>query len=547
MNARRPHKASVAQLPAFACMLALALATHGCSSTAASSTTPLTSTPAATVPADIAAILNKPMYKGATWGLRVLDGKNVLIDLNSNKQLLVASIRKIFTVGELLDTIGPAHTFDTPVYRDGLVKGGVLQGNLIVQASGDLTMGGRTNPDGSIAISNWDHNTANAAGNAILTKPNPLAGYLSLARSVKAAGIDRVAGEIVIDDRLFPPLNYKKQFDIRPIFVNDDAVDLSVVPGARVSVTSRPLSAALTINDKLTTGATNTLAIEPTFPSCIGTPGCSATISGTLPSSFVPPFTGQDELVQTVRIVQPSNYARTVFIEALTAAGVAVDAAPVEANPVHLLPPKNSYAASSRVALLKGLPYSDDAKLILKVSYNIGSDTSLLLYGLTHHVDTETATLKLERATLASTYGISPSQYHFIDGSGGGDTTASNVAVTTMLQALAVRPAFKAFYDGLPILSKDGLLSLANDYKSNPTLRGAAEQVRAKDGTYVGNDSSGNALLKALGLGGYITSKHGKHLTFELVVNDVPITTLGDILPVLQDEATISAILWRDF
>jgi D-alanyl-D-alanine carboxypeptidase len=538
--ARRRH------LPVFACTIALVIAAQGCSGSVSSTLAPSTPTPAATVPPDIAAVFDKPLYKDSIWGLRVLDGKRVLIDFNSNRQFLVASVRKIFAVGELLDTVGARHTYDTPVYRDGVVRAGVLQGNLIVQASGDLTMGGRTNPNGTIAITNWDHNTANAAGNAILTKPNPLAGYLALARSVKAAGIDRVAGEVVIDDRLFPPLDFHKQFDIRPIFVNDDCVDLSIVPGAKVSVTWRPLSAALNIHDELTTGPKNTLAIDPIYPSCIGTPGCSARISGTLPSNFVPPFTGQDVLVQTVRIVQPSNYARTVFIEALAAAGVTVDAAPVEANPVQLLPPKNSYPASSQVALLKGLPYSDDAKLILKVSYNIGSETSLVLFGLTHHVDTLAASLKVERATLAANYGIPPNEYHFVDGSGGGDTTASNVAVTTMLQALAARPTFPAFFNGLPILSKDGLLVNVTDYLSNPTLRGASGQVRAKDGTYVGLSSSGNPLLKALALGGYIKTKHHRNLTYQLVVNNVPITSLEDIFPVLQDEGTISAILWRD-
>jgi hypothetical protein len=30
---------------------------------------------------------------------------------------------------------------------------GVLQGDLILVASGDLTMGGRTNPDGTVAVS----------------------------------------------------------------------------------------------------------------------------------------------------------------------------------------------------------------------------------------------------------------------------------------------------------------------------------------------------------------------------------------------------------
>jgi len=95
---------------------------------------------------------------------------------------------------------------------------------------------------------------------------------------------------------------------------------------------------------------------------------------------FVPPFTNQFPLVQTFRIVQPSNYARSVLIETLQAAGVRVGAAPVAQNPVQLLPPRNSYQPDVMVANLTGLPFSEDAKLVLKVSYNMGAETSLLLY-----------------------------------------------------------------------------------------------------------------------------------------------------------------------
>ena len=65
------------------------------------------------------------------------------------------------------DKIGPDHTYDTPVYRRGtLTPQGVLQGDLILVASGDITMGGRTNPDGTVAFGNFDDNEANTLGNA---------------------------------------------------------------------------------------------------------------------------------------------------------------------------------------------------------------------------------------------------------------------------------------------------------------------------------------------------------------------------------------------
>jgi D-alanyl-D-alanine carboxypeptidase/D-alanyl-D-alanine-endopeptidase (penicillin-binding protein 4) len=273
----------------------------------------------------------------------------------------------------------------------------------------------------------------------VLTAPNPLAGYIALARQVAKAGVKEIAGNVVIDDRLFQPYNFRGEFDLRPIFVNDDVVDLTINPttaGSPASVVSRPISAALGVTNRLLTsgpGSDKTLELDPEFPPCIGVPGCTAAITGDLPVDFDPPLTNKLPLVQTFRIVRPSNYARTVLIEALQAAGVKVDAPAVAFNPVSLLPSSNSYPADTKVAELIGLPYSADAKLVLKVSYNIGADTSLLLFGLTQGVNNMGDALVVERKNLILNYGIAGDEFQFIDGSGGGLTTATNRAVTKIL------------------------------------------------------------------------------------------------------------------
>ena len=508
----------------------------------------------ANVPADIQAVFNQPRYKDALWGLRVVDvgSGTVLINLEPDHDFLIASVRKIFPVGELLDQVGPDHRYNTPIFRQGSIdRSGVLNGNLILVASGDLTMGGRTNPDGTIAISDYDHNEANSLGNAVLTAPNPLAGYKALAQQVAAAGIKEITGEVIIDDRLFQPFNFRGEFDIKPIFVNDDVVDLTINPttiGSRASVVSRPVSAALEVTNNLLTGkpgSDNTLELDPEFPPCIGVPGCTAEITGDLPIDFVPPLTNKFPLVQTFRIVQPSNYARTVLIEALQAASVKVDAPPVAFNPVGLLPRPNSYPPDTQVAMLTGLPYSEDAKLVMKVSYNIGSDVSLLLFGLTQGVNNMGDALVVERNNLITNYGIPGDEFQFVDGSGGGFSTATNPAVTKMLLALAAKPAFPSFFASLPILGVDGSLAFVTDFQSDPTLAGATGQVNAKTGTFVQGSASGNVLAQSLG--GYIKAKKGGMLAYELVVNNVAIANLNDVIQSFQDQGTVSAILWRDY
>ncbi|HVM95852.1 MAG TPA: D-alanyl-D-alanine carboxypeptidase, partial [Candidatus Acidoferrales bacterium] len=201
----------------------------------------------------------------------------------------------------------------------------------------------------------------------------------------------------------------------------------------------------------------------------------------------------------------------------------------------------------NKVAQLTGLPYGQTAKFILKISYNIGADTSLLLYGVAHGVNTMPAALKVEGQDLSAHYGISSTSYHFVDGSGGGDTSATNAAVTKMLAELARSPAASAFQTALPILGVDGSLGFVTDFERDATLKGAAGNVRAKTGTWVGAGPSGQSIfLKGQAFGGYIATKSGKHLTYQLVVNNVPISSIDSITQVFQDEGRISAILWRD-
>jgi D-alanyl-D-alanine carboxypeptidase len=506
------------------------------------------------LPADIKAVFEKPLYKNAIWGLRVIDlgTEKELINLKPHHDFFIGSVRKVFTVGELLNAVDPAHRYNTPVYRHGAIDhAGVLHGSLILVASGDLTMGGRTNPDGTIAFTNFDHNEADSLGNAVLTKPNPLAGYIELARQITSAGIKEITGDVVIDDRLFQPFNFRGEFDVKPIFVNDDVVDLVIRPtavGDLASVRWRPVSAALGIENTLVTtepGSDYTLKLNPVLPQCIGMPSCAAEITGQLPADFVPPLTNKYPLVQTVRIVEPSNYARTVFIEELKKAGIRVDASLTAENPNQLLPRKGSYSPDMKMAELKGLPYSDDAKLILKVSYNIGADTSLVLFGLTQGVDNMSDALQVERRNLVMRYGIPLNEFHFVDGSGGGSTTATNRAVTRMLEKIARSRTFRPFFDLLPILGIDGSLAFVTEFQSDPTLAGATGHVRAKTGTFLEGSDSG-LVLKGQAFGGYIHTKGGRHLVYQLVVNNVTVSGLPDVIQVFQDEGKISAILWRD-
>jgi D-alanyl-D-alanine carboxypeptidase len=507
------------------------------------------------IPDDIKAIFDKPLYDGGFWALRVVDletGK-VIYDQRSNDDLFIGSVRKVFTIGELLEELGQNFMFRTPVHRQGSVsEEGVLEGDLILVATGDLTMGGRRNPNNTMAITDFDHNDANNLGNAILSAPDPLEGYKELAKQIADSGVKRITGEVIIDDRLFQPYLFREEFDVKPIFVNDDVVDVIVnpgEPGGPAIVDWRPKSEAFHVESTLQTlgsGMVNDIELDPLVPECFGMQGCMGTVSGQISADLIPPLTDTFPIIQIFRISDPSSYARTVLIEALKAEGVDVDAPVVADNPSELLPPKDSYTSDTILAEYVSLPVSEYGKLVLKVSYNIGSDTSLLLWGLTRGSDNMEDTLAIEREHIISNIGIPGDEFMFFDGSGGGDTTATNKAVIQMLEYISKQSFFPEYLELLPILGVDGSLAFVTDFEDDPTLAGAKGNVFAKTGTFIDPTPEG-LLLKGQALGGYIDAKSGKRLMFHLAVNDVP---LGfDILKVqqvFQDQGTITAIIWRD-
>ena len=510
------------------------------------------------IPAEIRAIFNKPLYNEGFWALRVVDMESgkVIYNQRSDENIFIGSVRKVFTIGEILNELGQDFIFRTPIHRQGSVnEEGVLEGNLILVAQGDFTMGGRRLPNGTMDVTNFDHNDANNLGNAILSSPDPLQGYKNLAKQIAESGVTRITGEIIIDDRLFEPYLFRNSFDVRPIFVNDDVVDVIInpsTPGNPANVDYRPKSAAFFVESDLQTVAsnsTNEIELDPRTPDtadCFGMPDCTGFVSGQISQNLVPPLTDAFPIIQIFRIADPSSYARTVLIEALIEEGVEVDAPVIAPNPQQLLPPKDSYSNETILAEYISLPLSEYGRFVLKVSYNIGSDTSLLLWGLEQGSDNMQDTLDIEREHLINDIGIPGNEFMFFDGSGGFDTVASNKAVIQMLEYISKQSFFPDYLQMLPILAVDGSLAFVTDFESDPTLAGAKGNVFAKTGTKI-EFVDNQLFLNGQALGGYITTKSGKTLMFHLAVNNIPLgLDITSVQQVFQDQGEITAIIWRD-
>lgn len=498
------------------------------------------------VPADIRTVIEAPRYEGAIWGMRVteLGSDELLLSTGPESPFFTGSVRKLFSVGLALNALGAGHRFRTPVFRTGKVSpDGVLDGNLVLVASADLTLGGRDLPDGTIAFTNFDHTESNSLGSSILTDTDPLAGLRALAREVAGSGINSVEGDVVVDDRLFEHFRVPNgNVLITPVIVNDNLVDVTILPtepGQPARVDWRPKSAAFTVKSEVTTVAAGeeadvTLEVSPDDPAV-------GIVKGSIPVGYVPPLPGVETLVQTFAIPDPSAYARTAFIEALAEAGVAVAAPATGPNPAAKLPAARSYADDAKVAELVSLPYAQYARLILKVSHNLGANMSLMLFGMTEGARTRDTALAAERKALTEKFGIAGDAFNFpTNGSGSPDSRASAAAVTGLLTAMSRTPVFETYFDAMPILGVDGSLATIGRDPPNPLIEPAIGKVYAKTGTTVEP-----GLLKAQVLAGYMDAKSGRRLAYVVYVNNVkPIGSIADVIGVFADEGVISALLY---
>jgi D-alanyl-D-alanine carboxypeptidase/D-alanyl-D-alanine-endopeptidase (penicillin-binding protein 4) len=500
-----------------------------------------------TLPSAITAVMQKPRYARSTWNLLVTDVATgeTLYELQPDQMALTGSVRKLFSVGLALEQLGADHRFTTPVYRRGTVDAqGVLTGDLVLVAAGDLTLGGRLNADGTIAFTNFDHNDANNLGTAILTPQDPLYGLDNLAQQVAAAGIRTVTGDVVVDDRLFESFRVPNQdLLITPIMVNENMVDVTVAPtqvGQAAAVDWRPKSDAFAVNGTVNTvpaGTPETVSLSGQgLVECIGTVGCSGTLTGDIPVGYRAPLSQSPTLVQTFRIEDPAAFARTAFIDALKRAGVAVRAPSVAMNPTERLPSPGSYTPDTRVAQFVSPPYAEYAKLILKVSLNLGANLSLMLFGLAHGQRTIADALAVERQTLVNGMGIRADEFDFpTNGSGSPDSQATARATVRLLMEMGASDVAPYYQAALPVLGVDG--SLAETGTSLP----ARGHVFAKTGTTIADGA-----LKAQNLAGYIDARSGRRLAFAVFLNDAgPIQSITDVAEVFEDEAVITNAIYE--
>lgn len=105
-------------------------------------------------------------------------GKKI-ISYNADLPLIPASITKSVTIATLLSKVGEDYQYTTPVFLNAPVDDGIVEGDIIVEASGDPAINTVHDPKSDDFIA-------------------------EIVAGLKALGVDTIRGKIVVDESKFP-------------------------------------------------------------------------------------------------------------------------------------------------------------------------------------------------------------------------------------------------------------------------------------------------------------------------------------------------------
>jgi D-alanyl-D-alanine carboxypeptidase/D-alanyl-D-alanine-endopeptidase (penicillin-binding protein 4) len=449
--------------------------------------------------------MSRPEYDHSRFGVAVysLDDHKPIYELNAQQLFVAASVTKVFTVGTSLDLLGADYRFHTRVYRTGGVNAsGSLDGDLVLVASGDPNLSNRLRPDGTLAFRDRDHTYS---GDVV--EGDPLASLRTLATQVAAHGIHKVGGRIAVDVSLFPEgiRELGTGVVISPIMVNDNVIDSWLTAGAAegdpVTIRLSPDIGYIKVVNQLKTGSSASKPSVNMRDDRLPDGTRTVTVTGVLPVGA--------KVFRPYVVPEPSVFARMAFAYVLREAGV--DGQPGEA------PRSLVQSPERKVAELVSTPFSEEAKVTLKVSHNLHASMMPYLWGAISGKPGDDALetgWALERNFLTRA-GLDLGGAHQSDGAGG-DAYYSPDLVVHYLDYMSRQPFAEDFRKALPVLGVDG--TLFDIQVKSP----AAGKVFAKTGTLGGENALRELLtLSAKGLAGYTTTTNGRHVAFALFVNMV--------------------------
>jgi D-alanyl-D-alanine carboxypeptidase/D-alanyl-D-alanine-endopeptidase (penicillin-binding protein 4) len=449
-------------------------------------------------------IITRSELAGSRWGMRfqVHGTDEPVYALNPDRRFVPASSLKVFIAGSAFDALGPLHRFRSRVNAHGPVRRGVLDGDLVLVAGGDLMLGPRLRPHGTIALPDPDHTYGSA------TEPipgDPLQQLRELARQVRLRGVRRVAGRVRVDASLFRQgqediFNGLGPIPVSPMMVNDNVIDVVVTPG-RVELS--PETRYVTVINEVTT--VDRPARRLTFTPVATNPDGTRTVRLTGDIQV-----GGQPVVCPYFVPDPARFAEIAFAQALTEAGISI---------------ANGRTGDGKPRLLAehvSPPLSEQAKVMLKLSSNVHTVYLPYLVGAIAGHDADNAKVAGARlqSALFERAGLEP-----VDPTSG---TFSPDYFVQFLRHMARQRYFTAYRDAMAILGRDG--TLTDTTPDSP----AAGRTFAKTGT----GFLGTEFHKALA--GYLVLPDGRLVVFSQLM-DMTVGSAAEAMALQQSAGVAQA------
>jgi D-alanyl-D-alanine carboxypeptidase/D-alanyl-D-alanine-endopeptidase (penicillin-binding protein 4) len=425
----------------------------------------------------------KPEYRSATVGYALIDADtgDALEMSGAETSVLPASCMKLITTACAMHYLGPEFRFRTELRAAGVVRSGVLHGDLVIAGDGDPTFGS-TRVEGS---------------------ESSVTIFQDWVQAVRAAGVREVTGHVIGDascvaDEWVPGTweweDVGNYYGAAPAGLNfrDNFFDLVMQPGANIGEPAKikgfepNLPHAVEWRNEVVTSATGT-GDQATVYSAPGSRNYR--VAGTIPAGAA--------MHVKAAIHEPAVMVATLLQDKLRAAGVRVRGGAVQ----RVL--ASDSGTSRALATVVSPPLRDIVRVLNKQSFNLYAEALLLASGRASGGRTREQAIAAEELYLRQ-LGVPLYGLHIKDGSGlsRGDYVTA-LAMATLCQRVQKERWFEPWADSLPIMGVDG--DLRDRSKESP-LQG---KVRAKTGL----------ITRVRGLCGYVQAAGGRKLVFALHVN----------------------------
>ena len=440
----------------------------------------------------IGSIIDAPLFRQMHWGIlaRDLHTGRILYERNAQRKFTPASNMKVLTAAAALSLLGPEFRFRTALWAfSDLDEQGVLQGPLVLDGRGDPTLSERYHESGRAALG-------------------------ELARQVRASGVRRVAGPLVIDVSRWDSVSVPGTWMVEDLgwswgasgggfAIDEGEIEVVVLggnaPGDPASVVWPSDLDPDWFASEVVTTAVDTLDLRPNYR-----PSRGQIVLG---GRIKPAVRRREALAAR----DPVRLAGELLLQALRDEGVRVDGGvEYRFERGELLGRGCSTGSIDRctartVATLESPPLLEVAAGFLGPSQNWVTEQVVRALGLElGERGSWDEGLRIVEETLTRDFAVLSNDLDLRDGSGlSAYGLVTPRAMVDVLFQLRIRPMGDAFEDALPIGGQSGTTLSGR-------LRELGPRVHAKTGT----------LTHVNALSGYLVRDNGREMVFSILTGN---------------------------